>query len=128
MSESPRFVYSFDALGAQGSALDVALLGSKGAYLHEITRLGLPVPPGFTITTEACSSYFANNRALIEPLQAQVEAALKRLETITGATLGSEHRPLVLSVRGGAAESMPGALDSVLNVGLSAAATQALAR
>ncbi|MBN1556648.1 MAG: pyruvate, phosphate dikinase, partial [Lentisphaerae bacterium] len=95
------------------------LLGGKGANLAEMADLGLPVPPGFTLTTEACAQYYSIGRkALLERVRPQVEKALKQLEKATGKTFGSGPQPLLLSVRSGAAVSMPGMMDTVLNLGL----------
>jgi pyruvate,orthophosphate dikinase len=109
----PKWVYAFhEASGSQS-----ALLGGKGANLAEMTRLGLPVPPGFTITTDACR-FYRRCGVMPEEVTGQVRDHLTRLEEIIGRRLGAEHDPLLVSVRSGAARSMPGMMDTVLNVGL----------
>lgn len=117
-STKPRYVYAFGDGQADGDASMTALLGGKGASLAEMTRLGLPVPPGFTITTEACRAYWAAGNRLSEELRAEIRAALARLEERMGARLGDRSAPLLVSVRSGAAASMPGMMDTVLNLGL----------
>ncbi|MGH2726254.1 MAG: PEP/pyruvate-binding domain-containing protein, partial [Actinomycetota bacterium] len=94
------------------------LLGGKGANLAEMTRLGLPVPPGFTITTEACNAYRKGGRSFPAGLTDQVAKRLRTLEDRMGRSLGDAHDPLLVSVRSGAKFSMPGMMDTVLNVGL----------
>jgi len=94
------------------------LLGGKGANLAEMTRIGLPVPPGFTITTEVCSYFYAHNRTYPSQLKAEVEAALAKVEKSVGKKLGDKERPLLLSVRSGARDSMPGMMDTILNLGM----------
>ena len=119
---SPTYVYDF----TQGSKDDGELLGGKGANLAEMTRLGLPVPPGFTITTQACREFLA---AGSEPaaLRVQVTMALRQLEDHLGRRLGDRHDPLLVSVRSGAKFSMPGMMETVLNVGLNDASVKGLA-
>ncbi len=94
------------------------LLGGKGANLSEMTRLGLPVPPGFIVTTEACNDYYRQGKILTEELKKQIMTALKQLEESTGKTLGAATAPLLLSIRSGAFFSMPGMMDTILNLGL----------
>ena len=94
------------------------LLGGKGANLHEMTRIGLPVPPGFTITTEVCSYFYDHNRTYPRELEAQVAAALAKVEKSVGKKLGDKERPLLVSVRSGARDSMPGMMDTILNLGM----------
>ena len=94
------------------------LLGGKGANLAEMTRIGLPVPPGFTITTEVCTYFYENKRTYPDGLEAQVEAALAKVEKSVGKKLGDKERPLLVSVRSGARDSMPGMMDTILNLGL----------
>jgi pyruvate,orthophosphate dikinase len=94
------------------------LLGGKGANLAEMTRIGLPVPPGFTITTEVCTYYYNNQRAYPPELNAQVAKALALVEKSVGKTLGHKERPLLVSVRSGARDSMPGMMDTILNLGM----------
>jgi pyruvate, orthophosphate dikinase len=102
----------------EGSADMKSLLGGKGANLAEMTRVGLPVPPGFTITTQACLEYYEQGRQLIAERKAEILEALSRLEEQTGKTLGNPENPLLVSVRSGAVISMPGMMDTVLNLGL----------
>jgi pyruvate,orthophosphate dikinase len=113
-----RWVYSFGGGGADGDASMKNLLGGKGANLAEMSSLGLPVPPGFTVTTEACVHYYANGKTYPAELKGQVEAGLATVEKITGKTFGSAANPLLVSVRSGARASMPGMMDTVLNLGL----------
>jgi pyruvate, orthophosphate dikinase len=94
------------------------LLGGKGANLHEMTRIGLPVPPGFTITTEVCSYFYEHNRTYPPELEAEVAAALAKVEKSVGKKLGDKERPLLVSVRSGARDSMPGMMDTILNLGM----------
>ena len=94
------------------------LLGGKGANLHEMTRIGLPVPPGFTITTELCSYFYAHNRTYPRKLEAEVAAALAKVEKLVGKKFEDKERPLLVSVRSGARDSMPGMMDTILNLGM----------
>ncbi|MDO8673952.1 MAG: PEP/pyruvate-binding domain-containing protein, partial [Dehalococcoidia bacterium] len=96
------------------------LLGGKGAGLSEMKNAGLPVPPGFTITTEACNAYYASGKAFPPGMWDQTLAALKKTERETGKTFGNPANPLLVSVRSGARFSMPGMMDTVLNLGLNA--------
>ncbi len=114
----PKWVYGFGAGGAEGSADKRNLLGGKGANLAEMSNLGLPVPPGFTITTEVCTHYYGNGEAYPGGLQDEVNVALRSLESELGATFGDAGNPLLVSVRSGARVSMPGMMDTVLNLGL----------
>src|SRR5690606_7807362 len=102
---------------AEGGREMKALLGGKGANLAEMTRIGVPVPPGFTITTEACR-HFQRERRHPEGLREQVAEALRRTEEAVGKRFGSASQPLLVSVRSGAAISMPGMMDTILNLGL----------
>src|SRR5258706_9004372 len=104
------------------------LLGGKGANLAEMCRIGLPVPPGFTVTTEVCTYYYANGRAYPPELKAQVEDALAEIGRITGKKFGDPANPLLVSVRSGARASMPGMMDTVLNLGLNDATVAGLAK
>jgi pyruvate,orthophosphate dikinase len=113
-----KWVYLFANGKAEGNAGMRALLGGKGAGLAEMTNAGLPVPPGFTITTEACNAYFAENKKLPAGLWDQVERSLATVEKAAGKKLGDPKNPLLVSVRSGAAMSMPGMMDTVLNLGL----------
>ena len=113
-----KWVYSFGAQICEGDADQRNLLGGKGATLAEMARIGLPVPPGFTISTEVCSYYYAHEHAYPEALVSQVEAALRQIEAETGRAFANAENPLLLSVRSGARASMPGMMDTVLNLGL----------
>ncbi len=119
-------VYTFGGNRNEGSAAMRDLLGGKGCNLAEMAGLGIPVPPGFTLTTEQCGSYYANGRQLGEPLKAEVLAALRWLEGVRQCTFGSGPNPLLLSVRSGARVSMPGMMDTVLNLGLNDTTVEAL--
>ncbi len=123
-----RWVYSFGGGGADGDASMKNLLGGKGANLAEMSALGLPVPPGFTITTEACTHYYANERQYPADLKGQVEAGLAKVEQVTGKVFGDPANPLLVSVRSGARASMPGMMDTVLNLGLNDATVEGLAK
>ncbi|MFQ5783775.1 MAG: pyruvate, phosphate dikinase [Alphaproteobacteria bacterium] len=123
-----KWVYAFGDGKAEGGADMRNLLGGKGAGLAEMSNLGLPVPPGFTITTEVCAAYYANDRAYPEGLEAQVNEALKRMEQSVGMRFGDAENPLLVSVRSGAPTSMPGMMDTVLNLGLNEATVEGLAR
>ncbi|MFZ5670103.1 MAG: pyruvate, phosphate dikinase [Pseudomonadota bacterium] len=122
-----RWVYSFGGGDAEGDATMKNLLGGKGANLAEMATLGLPVPPGFTITTEACVHYYAHERQYPAELAAQVAAGLAAVEAITGKRFGDAANPLLVSVRSGARDSMPGMMDTVLNLGLNDETVQGLA-
>ena len=122
-----KYVYFFGGGKSEGKAQMKALLGGKGANLAEMAQLGMPVPPGFTITTEACDAYHKlGKKALFAAIRGQVDAALKTLEQETGKTFGKGPRPLLLSVRSGAGVSMPGMMDTVLNLGLNPETVAAL--
>src|SRR5918994_6827157 len=103
-----KWVYSFGGGRAEGAAAMKALLGGKGANLAEMSKLGLPVPPGFTISTEVCTWFYAHGRSYPEDLGPQVDAALAAVERELGARFGDQERPLLVSVRSGAPVSMPG--------------------
>ncbi len=122
-----QWVYTFGDGTAEGSARDRNLLGGKGANLAEMSNLGLPVPPGMTITTEVCSWFYANDRSYPSELRAEVERALEHIGKLTGRQFGDPARPLLLSVRSGARASMPGMMDTVLNLGLNDSSVEALA-
>ncbi len=115
---SPKYVYFFGNGSADGKADMKHLLGGKGANLAEMTNLSIPVPPGFTITTEVCDAYYRNKQKYPEGLAGEVGQNLARLEKLMGAKLGDADNPLLVSVRSGAAASMPGMMDTVLNLGL----------
>jgi pyruvate,orthophosphate dikinase len=123
-----KWVYSFAAGSSDGSAEMRNLLGGKGANLAEMSNLGLPVPPGFTITTELCTYYYANGETYPDTLDGQVEAALKAIEADVGAVFGDPDNPLLVSVRSGARASMPGMMDTVLNLGLNDVTVAGLAQ
>lgn len=123
---SPKYVYFFGNGSAEGRADMKHLLGGKGANLAEMTNLGIPVPPGFTITTEVCDAYYKNNKQYPEGLAEEIEQNLSRLEKLMGAKLGDPDNPLLVSVRSGAAASMPGMMDTVLNLGLTPDAVNGL--
>ncbi|GAA2851851.1 pyruvate phosphate dikinase [Aminobacter aminovorans] len=122
-----KWVYSFGDGAAEGRSSDRDLLGGKGANLAEMCSLGLPVPPGFTITTAACNWFYANGRAYPATLEADVRAALDHVGAITGRRFGDPEKLLLVSVRSGARASMPGMMDTVLNLGLNDVTVEALA-
>ncbi|HXH83085.1 MAG TPA: PEP/pyruvate-binding domain-containing protein, partial [Candidatus Tectomicrobia bacterium] len=122
-----KFVYSFGRGKAEGSSLMRNLLGGKGCELAEMTNLGIPVPPGFTVTTQAWAHYNRSGRTWPEGLEEQIAAALARLEEDAGARLGDPARPLLVSVRSGARVSMPGMMETVLNLGLNDETVEGLA-
>jgi pyruvate,orthophosphate dikinase len=113
-----KFVYFFGGGDAEGESKMKSLLGGKGANLAEMSSLGLPVPPGFTITTEVCDLYYKLGETYPEGLDAEIDVNIKKLEELTGKTFGTGPNPLLVSVRSGAAVSMPGMMDTVLNLGL----------
>ena len=115
---SIKWVYSFGAAGTEGDSSMRNLLGGKGANLAEMSGIGLPVPPGFTISTEVCTHYYDNGRSYPEELGGEVAAAVARIEAETGASFANPDNPLLVSVRSGARASMPGMMDTVLNLGL----------
>src|SRR3990172_8325916 len=123
-----RYVYFFGNGTADGTGLMKELLGGKGAGLAEMTNAGIPVPPGFTITTEACKVYYENNERLPQKIKWETEEALKRLEEILGLKLGDPKKPLLLSVRSGAKFSMPGMMDTILNLGINDATVAGVGR
>src|SRR5512139_3936711 len=121
-----KYVYFFGDGQAEGRGDMKNLLGGKGANLAEMASIGLPVPPGFTITTEVCTWYYQHERQYPADLEAQVRQGLKHIETAVGTTFGDHHRPLLVSVRSGARVSMPGMMDTVLNLGLNDATVEGL--
>ena len=123
-----KYIYFFGARKAEGSGEMKDLLGGKGAGLAEMTRIGLPVPAGFTITTVACDYYFKHDRKHPRELAGQVAANLKRHERVTGKKLGDAKDPLLVSVRSGSARSMPGMMETILNLGLNSRSVTGLAR
>ncbi|MBI5687241.1 MAG: pyruvate, phosphate dikinase [Verrucomicrobia bacterium] len=116
--KAPKYVYFFGGGKADGDGKMRALLGGKGANLAEMMRIGLPVPPGFTITTEVCTYYYDNKRVYPKVLKDQVNTAIEKLETLLGKKFGDKENPLLVSVRSGARDSMPGMMDTILNLGL----------
>jgi pyruvate,orthophosphate dikinase len=117
--KSTKYVYTWGAGKADGDGSMKALLGGKGANLAEMTRIGLPVPPGFTITTEVCTYFYANRKSYPVTLQSQMEAGVKNMEKIMGCKFGdAKGMPLLVAVRSGARDSMPGMMDTILNLGL----------
>ena len=123
-----RWVYSFGGGHADGDSSMKETLGGKGANLAEMSALGLPVPPGFTITTEACNHYYENEKRYPRDLKDQVAVALATVEKLTGKSFGDPQNPLLVSVRSGARASMPGMMDTVLNLGLNDHTVEGLAR
>ncbi len=128
MADSQKFVYSFGGGKAEGKADMKTLLGGKGANLAEMSVIGIPVPPGFTITTEVCASYYDNGKKLPDAVRPQVEAAIAQMEAQLGAKLGDPSNPLLVSVRSGAALSMPGMMNTILNLGLSDVSVEGMAK
>ncbi|MCB0724267.1 MAG: pyruvate, phosphate dikinase [Ignavibacteriae bacterium] len=126
--KSKKYVYFFGNGKAEGKANMKNLLGGKGANLAEMTNLKLPVPPGFTITTDVCTYYYANKKKYPKELKNQVQEALKKIEKLMGAKFGDSKNPLLVSVRSGARASMPGMMDTVLNLGLNDTTVEALSK
>ena len=118
-----KYVYLF----SEGNSNMRELLGGKGANLAEMTNLGLPVPQGFTITTEACNNYYENNEQIAQEIKEQIYEGLKKLENLVGKELGNKDNPLLISVRSGARASMPGMMDTILNLGINDEVVQTLA-
>ena len=118
-----KWVYMFK----EGNATMRNLLGGKGANLAEMTGLGLPVPQGFTVTTEACTQYYEDGRQINDEIMGQIMDAMAKLEEITGKKFGDKENPLLVSVRSGARASMPGMMDTILNLGLNEEVVEALA-
>ena len=124
-----KYVYTFGNKGAEGDASMKELLGGKGANLAEMNRIGLPVPPGFTITTEACNGYFKfGKEKLMSVLKEEVEAGIHFVEALTGKRFGDADNPLLFSVRSGSRVSMPGMMDTVLNLGMNDGVVEAFAK
>jgi pyruvate,orthophosphate dikinase len=113
MFKMAKWVYMF----TEGNATMRNLLGGKGANLAEMTSLGLPVPQGFTVTTEACTQYYEDGRKINDEIMSQIMEAIVKLEEITGKKFGDKENPLLVSVRSGARASMPGMMDTILNLG-----------
>src|SRR6266545_4885537 len=118
MGKTKKYVYLFGNKRADCNGSMKALLGGKGANLAEMTRIGLPVPPGFTITTEVCTYYYAHKKSYPKELQLQIDAGIGNMEKILGKQLGDLQNPLLVAVRSGARDSMPGMMDTILNLGL----------
>src|ERR1035441_8436706 len=128
-TKTEKYVYLFGNSKADGDGKMKPLLGGKGANLAEMTRIGLPVPPGFTITTEVCTHYYDNNRSYPASLQAEIEKGVANMERIMGTKFGdTEKMPLLVAVRSGARDSMPGMMDTILNPGLNDETVKALVR
>src|SRR5947209_15644920 len=121
-----KYVYFFGSGKAEGRADMKDLLGGKGANLAEMTNIGLPVPAGFTLTTEVCNYFYAHDRQYPPELKGEVEQALKKTEQVMGAKFGDPKNPLLVSCRSGARVSMPGMMDTVLNIGLNEATLRGL--
>ena len=128
-SKTPKYVYYFGAGQADGTGKMKPLLGGKGANLAEMTRIGLPVPPGFTITTEVCTYFYAHQRTYPASLQGEIEQGVANMERIMGTKFGDTGKmPLLVAVRSGARDSMPGMMDTILNLGLNDETVKALVR
>lgn len=125
---TPQWVFSFGGAHTDGSAEDKDRLGGKGANLAEMSRIGLSVPPGFTISTDVCAAYYEQGRSLPEELKPMLDAALDEMAATTGARFGDLDHPLLVSVRSGARASMPGMMDTVLNLGLNDATVEGVVR
>src|SRR3989339_997658 len=123
-----KYVYFFGGGQSEGKASMKDLLGGKGANLAEMASIGVPVPPGFTITTEVCEYYYANGLKYPEGLDAEIDLNITKLEQTMGAQLGGKENPLLVSVRSGAAVSMPGMMDTVLNLGINDEVTEGIAQ
>ena len=121
---SKKYVYLF----SEGNATMRNLLGGKGANLAEMTGLGLPVPQGFTISTEACTQYYEDGQQINDEIQAQIMEYIEKMEGITGKKFGDKENPLLVSVRSGARASMPGMMDTILNLGLNEEVVEVIAK
>ncbi len=128
MTDAPKYVYSFGGGKAEGKADMKTLLGGKGANLAEMSVIGIPVPPGFTITTEVCAQYYEDGQKMPEAAKPQIAAAITQMEQTFGSKLGDPSNPLLVSVRSGAALSMPGMMNTILNLGLTDAAVEGIAK
>ena len=120
---SKKYVYLF----SEGNGKMRELLGGKGANLAEMTNLGLPVPQGFTISTEACTQYYEDGKVINDEIVAQITENIEKMEAITGKKFGDKENPLLVSVRSGARASMPGMMDTILNLGLNVEVVEVLA-
>src|SRR5919106_6594837 len=123
-----KYVYMFGGGTADGDGTMKETLGGKGSGLAEMSKAGVPVPPGFTIITDVCNVFFDNNHTVPEEVDAQIWNAVEKLESMTGMTLGDASNPLLLSVRSGAKFSMPGMMNTILNLGLNDDTVAGLAR
>ena len=119
-----KFVYSFN----EGNATMKNLLGGKGANLAEMTGLGLPVPRGFTITTEACTKYYADGQVIVKEIEDEIYTTMAKTEATVGKKFGDPNNPFLVSVRSGARASMPGMMDTILNLGLNDTVVEGLAK
>ena len=128
MAKKTKYIYSFGLGKADGNGAQKALLGGKGAGLAEMSKSGVPVPPGFTITTDVCRYYYANGKTLPKDFERQMKEALAKLEKTAKKKLGDKNFPLLVSVRSGAKFSMPGMMDTILNLGLNDESVEGLAR
>src|SRR3989338_3841600 len=128
MAKNPKYVYFFGGGKAEGKAEMKGLLGGKGANLAEMVNIKLPVPPGFTITTEVCTYYYDHKQTYPKSLRKEVETALKKVEQSMRARFGDVNNPLLVSVRSGARASMPGMMDTILNLGLNDRTVEGLIR
>ncbi|MBQ7666805.1 MAG: pyruvate, phosphate dikinase, partial [Kiritimatiellae bacterium] len=128
MENTKKYVYFFGAGKTEGNADMRNLLGGKGANLAEMASLNLPVPQGFTITTEACTRYYDDGKTIGSDIQAQIEEYVAKLEESAGKKFGDAKNPLLVSVRSGARASMPGMMDTILNLGLNETVVESLAR
>ena len=126
-TETKKWIYSYGDGKAEGNNTMRNLLGGKGCGLHDMSSIGLPVPPGFTITTEVCTYYYANNKTYPPTLEEEMKAAMGKIEAIVGKKFGDVANPLLVAVRSGARVSMPGMMDTVLNLGLNDATVEGLA-
>src|SRR5438105_553146 len=122
-----KYVYYFGDGHAEGNAKMKEVLGGKGAGLAEMTNIGVPVPPGFTISTDVCTYFYAHEKTYPAELKAAVDENLKKVEQSVGRTFGDAKKPLLVSVRSGARASMPGMMDTILNLGLNDTTVKGLA-
>src|SRR3979411_2340765 len=128
MAKAKKYVYLFGNKRADGDGSMKPLLGGKGANLAEMTRIGLPVPPGFTITTEVCTYFYEHKRTYPKELRSEVAVAREKGEKSVGKKLGDKERPLLVSVRSGARDSMPGMMDTILNLGMNDQVVEIIAK
>ena len=128
MAKKRKWVYFFGGGKAEGRGNQKQQLGGKGAGLAQMTRIGLPVPPGFTITTDACDHFNLQDGAWPADLEAEIRRTLTQLEKLCGKKLGDAEDPLLVSVRSGAAQSMPGMMETILNLGLNDISVEGLAK